>query len=111
MRSLTLLFLVAALASTASAALPSSVMVSAAQDRPDKPWSNYPTTVVSDLQGFKPGPAESLSPYGGWRARTFTATGFFHTVKTPQRWWLVDPDGCAFVLMGVVDVNVASAVH
>lgn len=38
----------------------------------------------------------SLSRWGGWRERQFAATGFFRVQNDGRRWWLVDPDGCAF---------------
>lgn len=95
-------------ASVSLLALPSSRSVSAAQDKPDKPWRDYPTTVVKDLPGYVPVPAEALSQYGGRLSRRFPATGFFHTIKAADRWWIVDPEGCAFESMGLVDVNVAA---
>ncbi len=44
---------------------------------------------------------DGWSRYGGWTERQFTATGFFHTHHDGQRWWLVDPDGYAFLSNGV----------
>ncbi len=41
------------------------------------------------------------SQYGGWKARKFKATGFFHTHHDGKRWWLVDPEGYAFLSTGV----------
>ncbi len=46
-------------------------------------------------------PADELSPWGGWTQKQFEATGFFRTEHDGQRWWLVDPDGCAFYSVGV----------
>jgi hypothetical protein len=34
--------------------------------------------------------------WGGWTGKRFEATGFFRTQHDGRRWWLVDPDGCAF---------------
>ena len=42
-----------------------------------------------------------LSAYGGDTRRTFDATGFFRLEQTDERWWLVDPDGAAFISIGV----------
>jgi hypothetical protein len=39
--------------------------------------------------------------YGGWKEKRFKATGFFRTQNDGQRWWLVDPDGYAFLSVGV----------
>lgn len=44
---------------------------------------------------------ENWSKYGGWKAKQFEATGFFRTHHDGNRWWLVDPDGYAFVSVGV----------
>ena len=42
-----------------------------------------------------------LSSWGGYRQKTFEATGWFRTQHDGQRWWLVDPEGCAFFSNGV----------
>ncbi len=44
---------------------------------------------------------EDWSVYGGWKKRRFEATGFFRTHHDGKRWWLVDPEGCAFISVGV----------
>ena len=44
---------------------------------------------------------ENWSKYGGWKEKKFEATGFFRTQFDGKRWWLVDPDGYAFVSVGV----------
>ena len=44
---------------------------------------------------------ESWSKYGGWKAKKFEATGFFRTHNDGTRWWLVDPEGYAFVSVGI----------
>lgn len=41
------------------------------------------------------------SRYGGWKNRSFDATGFFHTHFDGKRWYLVDPEGYAFISNGV----------
>jgi hypothetical protein len=41
------------------------------------------------------------SRYGGWKARLFNATGFFRVQNDGKRWWMVDPDGYAFLSAGV----------
>ena len=38
--------------------------------------------------------------YGGWEGMKFKATGYFHLVKD-KRWWLVTPDGNAFLSLGI----------
>lgn len=41
-----------------------------------------------------------LDFYGGDRDRTFDATGYFRVEQTDKRWWIVDPDGNAFITVG-----------
>jgi hypothetical protein len=44
---------------------------------------------------------DDWSKYGGWKEKQFKATGFFRTQHDGKRWWLVDPDGYAFLSTGV----------
>ena len=44
---------------------------------------------------------DEWSPYGGWKAKRFMATGFFRTQYDGKRWWLVDPGGYAFFSIGL----------
>ncbi len=44
---------------------------------------------------------ENWSKYGGWKEKQFEATGFFRTQYDGKRWWMVDPEGYAFVSVGV----------
>ena len=41
------------------------------------------------------------SKFGGWKAKKFKATGFFRTQHDGTRWWLVDPEGYAFLSTGI----------
>ena len=43
----------------------------------------------------------SYSKYGGWKEKRFKPTGFFRTENDGNRWWLVDPEGNAFLSLGV----------
>ena len=45
-------------------------------------------------------PKPGLSQYGGWLDKKFEATGYFRTQKDQGRWWMVDPDGYAFLSVG-----------
>lgn len=38
--------------------------------------------------------------FGGWKGSRFTATGFFR-VEKDERWWLVTPEGNAFLSFGI----------
>lgn len=53
---------------------------------------------------------EGLSQYGGWKAKRFHATGFFRVEKADGRWWIADPEGCAFFSAGL-DCLSLTAVH
>lgn len=44
---------------------------------------------------------DQWSRYGGWKKLRFAATGFFRTHHDGDRWWLVDPEGYAFLSIGV----------
>jgi hypothetical protein len=55
---------------------------------------------------------EHFSAWGGWKAKRFSSSGYFHTIKNENRWWLVDPDGYAFWSSGLDCVRVdAEAVY
>ncbi len=49
---------------------------------------------------------KGFSRWGGWKARRFGKSGFFRTHRDGKRWWLVDPDGCAFFSAGMDCVRV-----
>jgi hypothetical protein len=72
------------------------------------------TKSVSELKAnLNAGLAESAgssfpdgwSRYGGWQGLKFDATGYFRVEHTPERWWLVDPEGCAFFSAGVDGIS------
>lgn len=44
--------------------------------------------------------ASELDRFGGWKQQRFPATGFFR-VERDERWWLVTPEGNAFLSFGV----------
>jgi hypothetical protein len=44
---------------------------------------------------------EGWDCWGGWsKKKLMEGTGYFAKVKAEGRWWLVDPDGCAFFSVG-----------
>ncbi len=45
-------------------------------------------------------PSGGLDRFGGWADRKFESTGFFRVEKA-DRWWLVTPDGHAFLSLGI----------
>lgn len=44
--------------------------------------------------------AEPLDQFGGWTGKKFEATGFFR-VEKDRRWWIVTPEGNAFLSFGI----------
>lgn len=64
-----------------------------------------------ELEETEPPFPEEWSKYGGWKGKTFAATGYFRTEHDGRRWWLVDPDGCAFWSMGIDCVRIGSGVN
>ncbi len=43
----------------------------------------------------------AFDQFGGITDLAFPATGFFHTIQDDGRWWLVTPEGHAFLSLGV----------
>jgi len=52
---------------------------------------------------------KSFSKYSGWKEKKFRATGFFRTEHDGKRWWLVDPEGYAFLSAGMDCIRATSA--
>jgi hypothetical protein len=42
-----------------------------------------------------------MDPYGGWKHIKGNATGFFHTEKIGNRWWIISPEGNGFIVTGL----------
>ena len=73
-------------------------------------WKEYPTRILADLNGFAPSSSpDKRDKYGGLASQKYAATGFFHTQKLGDRWWLIDPEGHPFLFVGVVSVNPGTA--
>jgi hypothetical protein len=45
-------------------------------------------------------PSAEYDKYGGWTGKKFKATGFFRVTKD-DRWWIVTPEGNAFISFGI----------
>jgi len=56
---------------------------------------------------FAEAPAGSTDrdPYGGWNHLQFESTGFFHVSERDGVWWLVTPQGHAFLSKGINNVS------
>ncbi|MCY3018507.1 MAG: hypothetical protein NTW87_05690 [Planctomycetota bacterium] len=72
---------------------------------PSGKWNAYETRTLATMPEFKSGAPVQLSKYGGRMDRKETATGFFHVAKLDGRWWMVDPEGCLFVSVGINTVS------
>ena len=42
-----------------------------------------------------------LDRFGGWTGKQFQATGFFRSEHDGKRWWIVTPEGNAFISFGI----------
>jgi len=103
--TLALLSLLLALSSTSTSGQTPTRTVEAAV-KPGGKWVAYPTRTLADVQGAAAlKPDTGLSRYGGLTSRKENATGFFHTAKLGGRWWLVDPEGCLFLHIGITSVS------
>jgi hypothetical protein len=47
----------------------------------------------------------TLDRYGGTEQLKFAGTGFFRAERSSSRWWLVDPDGGAFIQIGIAHAD------
>lgn len=77
-----------------------SVLVAEA---PGGGWTAMPTRTLAQFDELQLDPPGSR--YGGIAQTKNPATGFFHTRKIGNRWWLVDPDGHLFIHKGVTSVR------
>jgi hypothetical protein len=66
------------------------------------------TRLTEELLATQTAPPDELDHWGGWKEKQFGGTGFFRTEHDGRRWWLVDPDGCAFYSVGVDCVRAGS---
>jgi hypothetical protein len=69
----------------------------------------YPTRILAHLTDFKPGKPVMLSRFGGWCGRQREVRGVFYPEQIDGRWWLVDPDGCLFLSIGVNAVRAGTS--
>lgn len=74
--------------------------------KPGQEWKPMPTQTLDTMAALGNLPVDAgLSKYGGMLAHKEKATGFFHTAKVNDRWWLVDPEGCLFLNKAVNSVT------
>lgn len=91
---------------TSFGASPAEPLIVSATRAPDKPWSDFPTRVLASLPDYTPQADGALSAHGGLKSAQRSATGFFRAEKSGARWWLIDPEGCQFINVAVVNVNI-----
>ncbi len=61
---------------------------------------------LSDVSTTRDGKAKpDFDQYGGWKKIKGQATGYFHAEEINGRWWLVTPEGNAFIAAGVNSIN------
>lgn len=71
----------------------------------DPEWLHFDSQTLRDLPTIDaPAPSE-LTVYGGFRGESFTPSGFFRTERRDGVWWLVDPEGAAFLSVGLNSVD------
>jgi ferric-dicitrate binding protein FerR (iron transport regulator) len=69
------------------------------RDAPAQPWTTMAVDSVAGLGPLAPEPWHSR--FGGCRDRALAAPGGWRVQEQAGRWWLVDPDGCAFIHAGI----------
>ena len=65
----------------------------------------------AELNAPPPTPLADRSAFGGWTGLRFDATGWFRRQHDGRRWWLVDPEGCAFWSVGANVMRPSAAVN
>jgi hypothetical protein len=94
------------LAANLSAQPQSLTTVAAAFKDPSQEWKDYPTRTLADLPpAIREKMDSDLDPYGGYLTVKSQATGFFHTAKLDDRWWLVDPNGSLCIYKGIASIT------
>jgi hypothetical protein len=71
-------------------------------------WKLFPTATIDNLKGFEK-TNEVLDEYGGNIAIKSSVTGFFRTEKINNRWWVIDPNGNAFIVKAVNSIRIGSS--
>jgi len=94
------------LVALACAALGQAETIVDATSKPGATWRPRPTVQLSDFPAATAD--EGLDQFGGRPTKGTRVTGFFHTEKLKDRWWLVTPEGGLFFSCGVNSVNQAT---
>jgi hypothetical protein len=74
------------------------------------PYEPYKTRPVALLEGYViPRKPLKLTNYGGWAGKKLDKTGFYHVVKTNDRWWCVDPGGNAYFNVALNSISMGGS--
>ena len=65
-----------------------------------KEWKSRKTRTVRPAKV-----PDTRNQYGGWTQHQVAEPGFFRTIQKGKKWWMVDPDGCLFLSIGVNSVQ------
>lgn len=65
-----------------------------------KPWERRDVTKVRAAKS-----PDELNQYGGFKGEKVEEPGYFRVIKKSKDWWLVDPEGCLFLSIGVNSVE------
>ena len=69
-------------------------------------WKAYPIRTLQQLAlPATDKPDQNEDRYGGRTDRKGTATGYFHTEKLGDRWWMIDPLGNLYLHNAIVDLH------
>ena len=79
-----------------------------ARDDVNSDYKTYKVRTMDTLKGYAD-TAAVLDKYGGNTAMKLTATGFFHTEKVGERWYLVTPEGNAYFDTAMANVTGSNA--
>jgi hypothetical protein len=81
----------------------SQTMVDSRAEATD-PWKAYRAEQLSDVSGYTPAPTP-VNKYGSSTNRRSASTGFFRAETVDGRWYIIDPDGYAFIHKAVACVS------
>ena len=69
------------------------------------------TNLNSLLWQKKENNSTQVNKYGGNLLRKYKGTGYFRTEKINGKWWMIDPDGCLFLGVGITSTKVPDEIR
>jgi hypothetical protein len=76
----------------------------------DSPWKSYRVEQFSDITDYIP-KSITINKYGSNTAYRSQATGFFRIEQLEGRWFIIDPEGYAFIHKGVACVAPGTSIN